>query len=305
VIPSSSSEIRSPKGLALLLLILEAVASSGADLSALVQDRMAVERVYYSHRLGTKPPFKQVSPEPLIERLVKQDLRKETALKQVYGVEITPRMLEAEVQRINTTTRAPEMLGEIKAALGDDPMKFAEAFAKPFLVERLLRDKFENDTVLHAARRRECEEARNQLLIAKAGGASPTGLVARLKRSHSKAVTEKTWELGERAHETNAITKDELVIKKRFGPNAQVIPPPHAADADQKFYFEDLPPPLQKVLHAQLRQPGDVSAVIETPGAFLLYICKQKSAEMLSAVVFSLPKCNYGQWLNEQAEKAK
>ena len=132
-----------------LLLLLTVCAGAWAeDLAALVQDRKAIERVYYNHRLGQKPPFEQATPPALIERLVKEDLRKEAALRKVYGVAITPALLEAEVQRINTTTRAPEMLAEIKAALGDDPAKFAQAFAKPFLVERLLREKFDNDDAL-------------------------------------------------------------------------------------------------------------------------------------------------------------
>lgn len=45
---------------------------------------------------------------------------------------------------------------------------------------------------------------------------------------------------------------------------------------ETKFYFADLPGELQKVLRVQLRQPGDVSAVIETPGGFLLYVAKEK-----------------------------
>ena len=57
----------------------------GLPEAALVQARTAIERVYYNHRLGQKPPFEQVSPPSLIERLVKEDLRKEAVLKQVYG----------------------------------------------------------------------------------------------------------------------------------------------------------------------------------------------------------------------------
>ncbi len=33
-------------------------------------------------------------------------------LRKTYGVTLTPALLEAEVQRINTTTRAPDMLAE-------------------------------------------------------------------------------------------------------------------------------------------------------------------------------------------------
>ena len=49
-------------------------------------------------------------------------------------------------------------LVEIKAALGNDTNRFARTMARPLLVERLLRDKFDNDDSLHATQRRECED---------------------------------------------------------------------------------------------------------------------------------------------------
>ena len=107
------------------------------DFTSLCADRAAIERVYYNHRSGEKSPFEQTLPEAALEKLVREDQVKEAALKKVYGVEITPALLEAEVQRINASTRAPEMLNEIKSALGNNPARFANAFAKPFLVERL------------------------------------------------------------------------------------------------------------------------------------------------------------------------
>jgi hypothetical protein len=93
-----------------------------------------------------------------------------------------------------------------------------------------------------------------------------------------------------------------IEIKKRFGPNAQILSSPHASEKDQEFYFEDLPGELQNVLRVQLRQPGDVSAVIETPGGFLLYVAKEKTEAVLSVAGLSLPKRSYDQWLEEQSE---
>ncbi len=310
----------------LLLLLLCSTAARGDDLAALLRDRAAIEWVYYNHRLGQKPPFEQATPPALIERLVRDDQRKEAALRQVYGVVITPALLNAEVQRINTTTRAPEMLAEIKTALGNDPARFAQAFAKPFLVERLLRDKFDNDEALHAPQRREAERVREKLLAQDpnpGGRASPraqispedrargdarppnrmVALVALLKANHSNEVTETTWQLASRPAETNAPAPDELDIKQRFGPNAQLISSPHRAARDH--YFEDLPAELQRVLRVQLRQAGDVSAVIETPGGFLLYVAKDKTDTALSVACLSLPKRSYEQWLSEQAGEAK
>ena len=312
-----------PCNVVTILLLLLSVAAQADDLGALERDRAAIERVYYNHRLGQKPPFEQATPPALIERLVKEDLRKEVALRQVYGVAITPALLDSEVQRINTTTRAPEMLAEIKAALGNDPVKFAQAFAKPFLVERLLREKFDNDEALHAPMRWEAERVREKLLaqdLNPGGRASPRAqtspadtargdarppdrvatLVELLKAGHSNEVSETTWQLTPRPAETNAPAPDELEIKKRFGPNAQIISSPGGAARDRKLYFEDLPPPLQEVLRVQLRQPGDVSAVIEAPGGFLLYVATEKTDVALAVACLSLPKRSYDQWLAEQ-----
>jgi hypothetical protein len=321
---SLKSKVQSLKLRVFLPLLALCCAARAEDSAALVQARIAIEQVYFNHRLGTKPPFEQVSPPSLIERLVRDDLRKEAALKRVYGLDITPVLLEAEVQRINTTTRAPEMLAEIKAALGNDPEKFAQIFAKPILVERLLREKFENDDALHAPQRGEAEQVREKLLVCTGGrassraqtssqnrtreDASPPNLVwerlAILKASHSNEVSERTWQLAPRPAETNQPAADELQIKQRFGPNAQLISSPQG-EKDRKFYFEDLPAELQRVLRVQLRQPGDVSAVIETPGGFLLYLCAEKTDAVLTAACLSLPKRSYEQWLSEQTGEMK
>ena len=145
-------------GLLAFLALCSAVMA--ADLSRLCADRAAIERVYYNHRLGEKPTYEQTMPPALIERLVEEEQWKEAALKKVYGVEVTPAMLDAEVQRINNTTRAAEMPAEIKAALGNDTNRFARAVARPIVVERLLRERFDNDDALHAPQRREMEEVR-------------------------------------------------------------------------------------------------------------------------------------------------
>jgi|ERR1035441_8263672 hypothetical protein len=286
----------------LLLPLLALAADRSETFAVRCADRAAVEHVYYNHRLGEKPPFEQVLPAATLENLVRQDLRKEATLKQAYGVAITPALLDAEVQRINTTTRAPEMLAEIKAALGNDPARFARAMVQPIVVERLLRGRFDNDDRLHASLRRQVEQTRDALLTAKTNGADYGKLLALLKRSPSNAVAETVWQLGARPAETNAPAVDEMEIKKRFGPNAQVLGGPHPDGKGAKYYFEDLPGELQNVLRAQLRRPGDVSAVIETPGGFLLYVAKDKTDTLLSVSGLSLPKRSYEQWLKEQSE---
>jgi hypothetical protein len=271
-------------------------------------------------------PARETLPTDALRRLVQTDLAKEAVLKNVYGVAITPVLLAAEVQRINTTTRAPDILVELKPALGNDTNRFARTVAKPIVVERLLRNRFENDDALHAPQRREAEQVRERLLRTVAADVSRhTNAQARDQRQLTLAATpdavarlttilrtntagqftETTWQLGARMPDTNAPAADELEIKQRFGPDAQLLSSPRSGEKHHQFYFKDLPGELQRVLRVQLRQPGDVSAVIETPSGFLLYICKEKTTEILSVATLSLSKRSYEEWLAEQFRGAK
>jgi hypothetical protein len=240
-----------------------------------VADRAAIERVYHSHRMGATESFEQALPAAELRRLVAHDDDRESALRSRYGVTITAAQIAAEVARIETTTRSPETLAEIKAALRHDPTRFAEAFAKPLLVERELRARFQNDDAIHVAIRRECESARTHLLAAKNSGVTATGLVVQLKQSHSNAVMQAEWSLA-------------------------VQPESSPAPQPARQLFADLPEPLRKVLSVQLRTAGDVSAVIETPENFLLFVATERTEAKLSAAYLSLPKPDCDTWLMTQ-----
>jgi hypothetical protein len=251
-------------------------------------------------------------------------------LKRVYGVQISPDQVEAEVNRINQTSRAPDVLAELVQALGNDPARFARTVAQPLVVERELRGRFENDDALHAAQRREIERAREKLLAARSyrdhdtlrqsdselrtsdlesslpPSAATNGLVERLvailKAGRTNAVSELTWQLGPRPAGARAPTADSLDARKPFPPSAHAAAPPVRVAGERELYFDDLPPELQRVLRAQLRQPGDLSAVIEMSGGFLLYVVKEKTPSALTVAALSLPKRSFQQWLEEQAK---
>lgn len=297
------------------LLMMWCPLAGAADLTELCISRTAVERVYHEHRLGQKAPFEQASPPALIERLVREDLRKEAALRQVYGVEISSAQLDAEVRRIETTTRSPETLAEIKQALGNDPEKIAGVFAKPFLVERLLRERFENDDSLHAPQRRIAEEMRSQRLGSKEGDFAAR--LAVLKEGKDGEVQEPlTWELTPRpaddtpaapappAAPTQNKASSGLYSVEATAQLAQVLSSPEKAreNKDRKLYIEDLHAKLREGLLTQLQKPGDISAVIETPGAFQIYLAKERTPSQLITAVFTLRKRGYGQWLGEQPD---
>ncbi len=63
--------------LVLFTLLNSSRAGLAADFASLCADRAAIERVYYNHRTGEKPPFEQTLPPATLENLVRQDLRKE------------------------------------------------------------------------------------------------------------------------------------------------------------------------------------------------------------------------------------
>lgn len=255
-----------------LIFLAWCFSASAEDVSRLSSDRAAVERIYYNHRLGVKSAFNLALPPKALEQLVRQDLLKESVLRRVYHFEITPAILDAEVRRIDATTRAPEVLAELKAALDNDPDRFAQTVARPLLVEKELHSRFDNDPEIHAPQRREAERARGELLGAR--GQSVEKLVSLLRRDHSNALSLTTWQLS---------------------PKPPALSP--GAETDRKSYFEDLPADLQKVLLVQLRQPGDVSAVIETARDFRLYSMVARTDMALTLAWLTLPKRGYDQWV--------
>jgi len=313
----------------MLLLPLGWVAAAG-DFGALCRDRAAIERVYHDRRLGDKPPFEEMLPRDTVATLVRLDQHKESVLGKIYGVEVTPAMVQAEVERINATTRAPEVLAELKAALGNDPSRFARSMARPLVVERTLRARFENDDALHAPQRRQAEQVREKLLqhraprthepVSHPRSPSPQSanylgqtttdpdrlveeLAGILKGSQTGSVTEMTWQLGPRLNENMpANSPDELEVEQRFGPNARLLSRPEELNSSNQSHFDDLPGELQRVLRAQLRHAGDISAAIETPHGFLLYLALEKTPEQLRVLSLAVPKRSYEQWLKEQVK---
>lgn len=308
-------------GWMLLLLLLAAVTARAAaanDFAARVADRTAVERVYAGHRTGSQKPFEQVLPPAKIEALVRDEAKKEAVLRRVYRVTITPAQVAAEVARINATTRAPETLAEIQRALGDDPARFARSVARPIVVERELRARFDNDDALHAAQRRLAEQARTGALAARKSGIAQE--IAALKEVKAGTVNETvSWKLTPRpaADPAAAATAPGLpttptsaqVGSRSYSIDATaqiaqtLSPPPRPPGQERERetpYFEDLPAELQQVLGVQLQKAGDVSAVIEMPNAFLVFVAREKTAETLQAASLSLPKKSFSSWLADQ-----
>jgi N-acetylneuraminic acid mutarotase len=104
----------------------------------------AIEEVYWRHRIwpkerpDPKPSLDQVIPSAQLEKKVADYLRKSQLAADQRGSPITARELQAEMERMASHTKQPDVLGELFAALGNDPFVIAECLARPILAERLL-----------------------------------------------------------------------------------------------------------------------------------------------------------------------
>ena len=104
----------------------------------------AVEEVYWQHRIWPKenprpkPSLDEVMSQQQIQQKVQEYLRNSQLLADQWQRPITPEQLQAEIDRMASHTRQPEVLRELFAALGNDPFIVAECLARPILSERLV-----------------------------------------------------------------------------------------------------------------------------------------------------------------------
>ena len=237
----------------------------GCDFAPLSVDRAAIERVYHEHRTGTKPPFEEAMPPALLARLVREDAKKEAVLARTYGVTITDAMVAAEVERINYHHPRAGDARRDQGRAGRRPRAFRPRDGATDRRRALLHEKFQNDPKLHAASRARAEQLRKQTLALP----QPDKRLALLQSANeARAVT---WQLAARS-ETTPVKPE--IKSADYAIEATIDRAP-----EKGFYFEDLDPELQQVLRVQLTTPGDISAVIETPTAFLLSVPRTKPAK--------------------------
>ena len=107
----------------------------------------AIEEIYWRHRIwpkenpGPKPLLDAIVSQRQIEQKVEEYLRKSQLVADRRGAPITGSELQTEMERMANHTRQPEVLGELFAALGNDPLVIAECLARPILAEHLVRER--------------------------------------------------------------------------------------------------------------------------------------------------------------------
>ena len=120
--------------------------AAGLTFADRVAHQWAIEDVYWRHRIwpttnaAPKPPLGAVMSQAQLENKVEDYLRNSQALADYWQRPITADQLQAEMKRMASDTRQPEVLRELFEALGNDPFVIAECLARPVLTERLIAD---------------------------------------------------------------------------------------------------------------------------------------------------------------------
>jgi hypothetical protein len=114
-----------PSVVVFLTLLALASPAFSITLTERIQAQEKIERVYYNHRIWPesnhvpKPSFEQMVPRTAIEQKVIDSLKKSP----------THEILQAEMDRIASTSKDPAMLKELFAALNNDALLIAEIFS--------------------------------------------------------------------------------------------------------------------------------------------------------------------------------
>jgi N-acetylneuraminic acid mutarotase len=113
----------------------------------------AIEDVYWRHRIWPKerpepkPALDAVVSQAQLEKKVTEYLRNSQALEADWQRPLTAEQLQAEMERMASHTKQPDVLREIFEALGNDPFVIAECLARPVLAQRLLTELNDRDRV--------------------------------------------------------------------------------------------------------------------------------------------------------------
>src|SRR4051812_17068397 len=128
-----------------------------------VEYQRKIEAVYWRHRMATQKeqssqvPVAEAMPDDVIRAKVEDTLRKSAALAHYWQRPVTGDQLQAEVARMASQSKQPEVLRELFAALDNNPAIIAEVLARPILVERQLGNWYAKDARFHGGLRKQIE----------------------------------------------------------------------------------------------------------------------------------------------------
>ncbi|HEU5179538.1 MAG TPA: MopE-related protein [Candidatus Polarisedimenticolia bacterium] len=227
-----------------------------------------IERVYYSHQEGARQPFEEAVPASLIERKVSDTLKQSEALERYWGSPVTEEALDREVRRMIRTTRLPERLHELFAALDDDPVKIRECLARPVLVSRLLRNFYASDPRFHAASRADAESLRFRLIQS-------------TPRADRKSIPRLVHLVREGAVPEDGSTAEAPGLPK--APGRQTVSSEELSSWRSRF----------------AGRPEGIGEIREEPGEFTVPVQIEDRSDELTVAIYSVPKKPLETWWKE------
>ncbi len=234
-----------------------------------VEAQRAIERVYYSHQTGATIPFEEAVPDSVLERKVRTYLKQSVALEKYWKTPITASMLDAEIDRMRSTTRMPERLNELYAALNNDRLLIRECLARPVLAGRLLRSFYASDGRLHAEARQRAEQLRDEMA-----------------RKHAPAP------------ETLEPELLELTVEN---PEPEIHPGVGTDDPQGPRRLTVSQGEFREWRRRLLPQAGEVGNVAEEKERFTVSVLLEDRRDALRVATYAIPKRSFESWWAEVA----
>ncbi len=233
-----------------------------------VRAQEAIERVYYSHQIGTTAPFEKGIPRQVLEGKVRTYLKQSVALDRIWHTPVSAEALQRELERIARSTRFAHRLQEVYAALGNDAFVIQECFARPALVDRMSRSFFASDSPIHAEARSQAEELRRRLVSGKLSldAADSHRTILRLVRVE---------EIGEKGHVTETPTST-----------------PRDSDLSLKVGKEE----FEKIRSDAPQKTGEIGPVLEERDGFVVRIVLQEGPAETKIASYTVPKTTWDAW---------
>ena len=237
-----------------------------------IEARSAIEAVYWHDRdwpadnPTPKPSFAEAIGEAALRADWHRTLKQRALLEEHWGVTIDGAALQRELERIVRTTRDPERLERLFAALDHDAERIANYLVQPILVERLLAARFERDPEIHRATRESiAPELRGEL--DGAGFVALAGKAVRLE-----------W-----GRATTADRSDGMRLL-------------HGDEA-----WDRLVDGLRSELKVDRLAVGQLSPLIEDAGAFRRFAVVEVEEDRIAIRSAHWPKTTLDRWIDRQA----
>ncbi|GAA4817278.1 hypothetical protein GCM10011365_13240 [Marinicella pacifica] len=137
----------------------------------LVECKTAIDELKWSYNLwpeenkSPKPLFSEVVDTDKIRQSVLENLKMEAVLAKRFNFEITPEMLQHDLDRMARQTKDAKRLKELFDVLNNDPTTIAQCVSRPYLVQKKLANQFNFNNTIHAEVKQKAQRELDKYLL--------------------------------------------------------------------------------------------------------------------------------------------